>query len=33
LEGRKVEEGIVTAWEVFIDSLYALRDKRKAKRE
>jgi hypothetical protein len=31
LEGRKVEEGIVTAWEVSIDSLYALRDKRKAK--
>jgi hypothetical protein len=33
LEGRKVEEGIVTAWEVSIDSLYALRDKRKAKGE
>ena len=28
LEGRKVTEGIVEAWEVSIDSLYALRDKR-----
>jgi excisionase family DNA binding protein len=28
LEGRKVTEGIVGAWEVHIDSLYALRDKR-----
>ena len=28
LEGRKVREGIVEAWEVSIDSLYALRDKR-----
>jgi regulator of replication initiation timing len=28
LEGRKVKEGIVEAWEVSIDSLYALRDKR-----
>ena len=31
LEGRKVREGIVEAWEVSIDSLYALRDKREAK--
>jgi regulator of replication initiation timing len=30
LEGRKVREGIVEAWEVSIDSLYALRDKRVA---
>jgi excisionase family DNA binding protein len=30
LEGRKVTEGIVEAWEVSIDSLYALRDKRKS---
>ena len=30
LEGRKVREGIVEAWEVSIDSLYALRDKREA---
>jgi regulator of replication initiation timing len=30
LEGRKVREGIVEAWEVSIDSLYSLRDKRKA---
>jgi hypothetical protein len=30
LEGRKVKEGIVAAWEVSIDSLYALRDKRVA---
>src|SRR5918997_2440201 len=30
LEGRKVTEGIVEAWEVSIDSLYALRDKRLA---
>jgi excisionase family DNA binding protein len=30
LEGRKVREGIVEAWEVAIDSLYALRDKREA---
>jgi regulator of replication initiation timing len=30
LEGRKVREGIVEAWEVSIDSLYALRDKRKS---
>ncbi len=29
LEGRKVREGIVEAWEVSIDSLYSLRDKRK----
>jgi predicted transcriptional regulator len=28
LEGRKVTEGIVETWEVSIDSLYALRDKR-----
>src|SRR5215208_3101752 len=28
LEGRKVTEGIVEAWEVSIDSLYTLRDKR-----
>src|ERR671916_1955298 len=28
LEGRKVTEGIVEAWEVSIDSLYALRHKR-----
>ena len=28
LEGRKVIEGIVESWEVSIDSLYALRDKR-----
>ena len=28
LEGRKVTQGIVEAWEVSIDSLYALRDKR-----
>jgi regulator of replication initiation timing len=28
LEGRKVTHGIVEAWEVSIDSLYALRDKR-----
>jgi regulator of replication initiation timing len=28
LEGRKVRDGIVEAWEVSIDSLYALRDKR-----
>ncbi|CAA9447799.1 MAG: hypothetical protein AVDCRST_MAG37-2011 [uncultured Rubrobacteraceae bacterium] len=28
LEGRKVREGIVEAWEVSIDSLYSLRDKR-----
>lgn len=28
LKGRKVIEGIVEAWEVSIDSLYALRDKR-----
>jgi hypothetical protein len=28
LEGRKLTEGIVEAWEVSIDSLYALRDKR-----
>lgn len=28
LRGRKVTEGIVEAWEVSIDSLYALRDKR-----
>ena len=30
LEGRKVREGIVEAWEVSIDSLYALRDKRES---
>jgi regulator of replication initiation timing len=30
LEGRKVREGIVEAWEVSIDSLYSLRDKREA---
>jgi regulator of replication initiation timing len=30
LEGRKVREGIVESWEVSIDSLYALRDKRKS---
>ncbi len=30
LEGRKVREGIVEAWEVSIDSLYTLRDKRKS---
>jgi len=30
LEGRKLREGIVEAWEVAIDSLYALRDKREA---
>ena len=30
LEGRKVKEGIVEAWEVSIDSLYALRDRRKS---
>jgi regulator of replication initiation timing len=30
LEGRKVREGIVEAWEVSIDSLYTLRDKREA---
>ncbi len=30
LEGRKVREGIVETWEVSIDSLYALRDKREA---
>src|SRR5215216_6180928 len=30
LEGRKVREGIFEAWEVSIDSLYTLRDKRKA---
>jgi len=30
LQGRKVREGIVEAWEVSIDSLYALRDKREA---
>ncbi len=28
LEGRKVKEGIVEAWEVSIDSLQALRDRR-----
>jgi excisionase family DNA binding protein len=28
LEGRKVTEGIVESWEVSIDSLYALRNKR-----
>jgi len=28
LEGRKVTEGIVETWEVSIDSLYALRNKR-----
>jgi excisionase family DNA binding protein len=28
LEGRKLTEGIVETWEVSIDSLYALRDKR-----
>jgi vacuolar-type H+-ATPase subunit I/STV1 len=28
LEGRKVERGIVELWEVSIDSLYSLRDKR-----
>jgi len=28
LEGRKVREGIFEAWEVSIDSLYTLRDKR-----
>ncbi|PLS85078.1 MAG: hypothetical protein CYG60_14540 [Actinobacteria bacterium] len=28
LEGRKVKEGIVAAWEVSIDSLQALRDRR-----
>src|SRR5215210_28204 len=28
LEGRKVTEGIVEAWEVSIDSLHTLRDKR-----
>lgn len=28
LEGRKLTEGIFEAWEVSIDSLYALRDKR-----
>ncbi len=28
LEGRKLTEGIIEAWEVSIDSLYALRDKR-----
>jgi predicted transcriptional regulator len=28
LKGRKVTEGIVETWEVSIDSLYALRDKR-----
>jgi hypothetical protein len=28
LEGRKVREGIVEAWEVSINSLYSLRDKR-----
>jgi predicted transcriptional regulator len=30
LEGRKVTEGIVEAWEVSIDSLYSLRDKRQS---
>jgi hypothetical protein len=30
LEGRKVREGIVEAWEVSINSLYSLRDKRLA---
>jgi excisionase family DNA binding protein len=30
LEGRKVTDGIVESWEVSIDSLYALRDKRVA---
>src|SRR5918998_3675881 len=30
LEGRKVIDGIVESWEVSIDSLYALRDKRVA---
>src|SRR5215204_954862 len=30
LEGRKVTEGIVEAWEVSIDSLYTLRDKRQS---
>ena len=30
LEGRKVREGIVEAWEVSIDSLYTLRDKRES---
>ncbi len=29
LKGRKVREGIIEAWEVSIDSLYSLRDKRK----
>src|SRR5215218_1904817 len=33
LEGRKVTEGIVEAWEVSIDSLYALRDKRKSEEQ
>ena len=28
LEGRKIVDGIVESWEVSIDSLYALRDKR-----
>jgi len=30
LEGRKITEGIVEAWEVSIDSLYTLRDKRQS---
>ena len=30
LEGRKVKEGIVEAWEVSIDSLTTLRDKRQS---
>ena len=30
LEGRKIERGIVEAWEVSIDSLYSLRSKREA---
>ena len=30
LEGRKIREGIVEAWEVSIDSLYTLRNKRES---
>ena len=33
LEGRKAKEGIVEAWEVSIDSLYALRDKRESEEQ